>query len=65
VRNQCGAEFYKHWVELENKKDRLFQQGYSPMWELDLNKHGLDKTQVTNSKDISKYLMLPKVPFFP
>lgn len=64
ARNQAGAEFFKRWVQLEGKKDKLYALGYSPDWQLDLNKHSVSKDVVVNNKDLSKYLMLPTVKHF-
>jgi hypothetical protein len=46
---------------LEKQKDKLFGEGYNPMWEADFNSHDVEKADVVNNKDICKLLMLPKV----
>lgn len=61
TRNQTGTIYYKQWSELEKQKDKLFGEGYNPMWEADFNAHGVEKADVVNNKDICKLLMLPKV----
>jgi hypothetical protein len=64
VRNQTGTTYYKQWSDLEKQKDKLFGEGYSPMWDADFNTHGVEKADVVNNKDVCKLLMLPKVSIF-
>lgn len=63
TRNQVGAEFFKKWVMLEGKKDKLHAMGYSPEWKLDLNKHKINREAVVSNKDLSRFLMLPNVSY--
>lgn len=59
MRNNSGGEYFRAFLELEAKKDKLFIQGLHPGWEL--QPHNLTEDVLMKNKDLAKALMLPKV----
>jgi hypothetical protein len=55
-----GAIYYKNWIDLDTKKEKVFAEGYSTAWEADFNYFGVEKQDVINNKDMCKYLIYPK-----
>lgn len=61
LRNTAGQEYFKYWVDLENKKEKLFQQGEVNKWEIDFKEVKLTPEDVLKNKKVAKMLMLPTV----
>lgn len=59
LRNTAGQEYFKSWVELENKKEKMFQQGKVNEWEIDFAQVKLTPAEVSGNKKVAKMLMLP------
>ena len=59
LRNNAGQEYFKYWVELEGRKDKMFMTGDVTKWEIDFNEVGLTPDDVTKNKKVAKMLMLP------
>ncbi len=61
LRNSAGQEYFKSWVELENKKEKLFLAGEVQKWEIDFKEVKLTPEDVLKNKKVAKMLMLPQV----
>jgi hypothetical protein len=61
LRKTTGFIYFKKWGGLEMKKNKLFKQGYSKNWEVNLKSFNLKQKDLEESKVLAKYLMLPKV----
>jgi hypothetical protein len=61
LRNHAAQEYFKSWVELDEKKDRLFQAGDLAKWEIDFNDIKLKPEDIIKNHKIAKTLMLPGV----
>lgn len=59
LRNNAAQEYFKYWVDLEGKKDKLFMAGDVTKWEIDFNDVGLTPEDVTKNKKVARMLMLP------
>lgn len=59
LRNNAAQEYFRYWVDLEGKKDKLFMTGDVTKWEIDFNEIGLTPEDVTKNKKVAKMLMLP------
>jgi hypothetical protein len=60
LRNNAAQEYFRYWVDLEGKKDKLFIAGDPTKWEIDFNEVGLTPEDVTKNKKVAKMLMLPQ-----
>lgn len=60
IRNMAGQEYFKFWVDLENKKDKLFLAGEVSKWEIDFKEVKLTPEDVLKNKKVAKVLMLPQ-----
>lgn len=60
IRNVAGQEYFKFWVDLENKKDKLFLAGEVAKWEIDFKEVKLAPEDVLKNKKVAKVLMLPQ-----
>jgi hypothetical protein len=60
LRNQSGQEYFRYWVDLEGKKDKLFLAGEVSKWEIDFKEVGLTPEDVTKNKKVARMLMLPQ-----
>ena len=63
MRNLVGAEYFRNYIDLEAKKDKLYSQGYQASWGFSLQKHKLKREDIMKNKDLAKSLMLPEVWF--
>ena len=61
LRNTAGQEYFKFWVDLENKKEKLFMTGEVQKWEVDFKSVKLTPEDVLKNKKVAKMLMLPGV----
>lgn len=61
LRNTAGQEYFRFWVDLENKKEKLFLTGDVQKWEIDFKEVKLTPDDVLKNKKIAKMLMLPQV----
>ena len=61
LRNDAGQEYFKGWVELNQRKDKLFQAGDPSKWEIDFKDVVLSPEEVAKNRKIAKTLMLPSV----
>lgn len=61
LRNATGQEYFKFWVDLENKKQRLFVTGDVTKWEIDFKEVKLTPEDVLKNQKVAKVLMLPAV----
>ena len=61
LRNHAAQEYFKSWVELDEKKDRLFQAGDLAKWEIDFKDIKLKPEDIIKNHKIAKTLMLPGV----
>ena len=61
LRKAVGIKYFKKWQSLEEKKNKLLDQGYSKNWEFSPEQYGLKIEDFRDNKILSKYLMLPKV----
>ena len=59
LRNSAGQEYFKIWVDLENRKERLFLAGEVAKWEIDFKEVKLAPEDVLKNKKVAKMLMLP------
>jgi ribosome-associated translation inhibitor RaiA len=64
LRNTAGQEYFKSWVELENRKEKLFLAGEVQKWEIDFKEVKLTPDDVLKNKKVAKMLMLPQVDCF-
>lgn len=62
-RNSAGSEYFRSYIDLEAKKDRLFSQGYQTSWGFNLKAHKLKREDLMKNKVLAKSLMLPEVKF--
>lgn len=60
LRNTTGQEYFKFWVDLENKKDRLFLAGDTTKWEIDFKEAQVTPEDILKNKKAAKMLMLPQ-----
>lgn len=60
LRTQAGQEYFKSWIDLNNRKDKLFSTGDPTKWEIDFAEAGLSPNDVSKNKEIAKTLMLPE-----
>jgi hypothetical protein len=64
ARNNIGTSYYKTYLDLDSKKDKLFAAGYQPSWDIDFKSiPKIDKNTIIKHKKLSKHLMLPTVSF--
>jgi hypothetical protein len=61
LRNTAGQEYFKSWVDLENRKEKLFLAGEVQKWEIDFKDVKLTPEDVLKNKKVAKMLMLPQV----
>lgn len=61
LRNDSGQEYFKGWVELNQRKDKLFQAGDPTKWEIDFKEVVLSPEEIAKNRKIAKTLMLPSV----
>lgn len=59
LRNSAGHEFFKSWIDLEARKDKLLASGEVSRWEIDFKKHNLAPDDVLKNKKLAKGVMLP------
>ncbi len=60
LRNLAGQEYFKFWVDLENRKEKLFISGDVTKWEIDFKEVKLAPEDVLKNKKVAKMLMLPQ-----
>lgn len=60
LRNTAGQEYFKFWVDLENKKDKLFVAGDPTKWEIDFKESHISPEDIIKNKKAAKVLMLPQ-----
>ena len=59
LRNSAGQEYFKSWIDLENRKEKLFLAGEVAKWEIDFKEVKLAPEDVLKNKKVAKMLMLP------
>lgn len=64
LRNDSGHEYFRSWVDLNQRKDKLFQAGDPTKWEIDFKEIQLNADDISKNKKIAKTLMLPGVYFY-
>lgn len=60
-RNHAAEEYYKAWIELDDKKERLFSNGDPLKWEINYKETKFAPSELVKNKVIAKTLMLPQV----
>lgn len=60
LRTQAGQEYFRSWIDLSNRKDKLFSGGDPTKWEIDFKEVGLSPNDVLKNKEIARTLMLPE-----
>lgn len=63
LRNHAAQEYFKSWVELDERKDKLFLNGDPTKWEIDFKDCKLEPGDIVKNRKIAKTLMLPQVVF--
>lgn len=61
MRNKSGQDYFKHHLDLEEKKEKMFNEGINPSWGINTSNISLNLTEIAKDKDIAKHLMLPIV----
>lgn len=61
LRNSVGQKYFRVYLDLENKKEKLFNSSDILKWEVDFNSINLSRDDIVKSKKASKVLMLPEV----
>lgn len=61
LRNDAGHEYFKSWVDLNQRKDKLFQAGDPTKWEIDFKDIKLQPEDIAKNRKVAKTLMLPTV----
>ena len=64
MRNICGTEYFRSYIDIDAKKEKLFAQGYQASWGFSLKEHKLKLEDIMANKDLAKNLMLPEVEIF-
>lgn len=54
--------FYKSHLDLEQKKDKMFPQGFNAGWMIDFSRYPkVEKNSIIQNDKVAKMLMLPEV----
>lgn len=61
IRNKIGQDYFKTHLDLEETKEKLYNQGINPNWGIDTSKLDLSINEIAQNKEICKFLMLPEV----
>ena len=61
LRNDAGHEYFREWVELNQRKEKLFQAGDPSKWEVDFSDLKLSPDDISKNRKIAKSVMLPLV----
>jgi len=61
VRNKVCTHYFKMHHDLQEKKLKLFTDGQTGQWGIDIKKVGLPYSQIMKHKDIATHFMLPNV----
>lgn len=64
LRNDAGQEYFRGWVDLNQKKDKLFQAGDFSKWEINFKEVQLAPEDIAKNRKVAKTLMLPGVDQF-
>lgn len=61
MRNKIGQEYFKAHLDLEEGKEKMYNQGMNPNWGIDVSKLDLTLEEIVEKKEICKHLMFPSV----
>ena len=61
LRTTAGQEYFRSWVDLENRKEKLLQANDVSKWEVDFKEIQLSPEDLQRNKKVAKMLMLPSV----
>lgn len=61
LRNESNQQYFTAYLDLENRKEKLFNTGEVAKWDVDFTSHKLSPDDLLKNRKLAKALMLPQV----